>query len=168
MLAELLWRRLHRDQSQLNFAARTGRGNPPIQSHYSPIRYRHSNFPLSSQAEVNQTSISYAILVLFRMQMMHTNKVRDLGLLSETAGAARETRGVEKIGAAAGLGYFKIEDIETCEAAVIVPYVPKQRGSAVLPPPSRRRRCRAQAQHAVHRARQASADGHTWSAPLSH
>lgn len=60
------------------------------------------------------------------------NKVSDLGLLTKTAEAARETLGVARINAVADRGYFKIEDIEACEAAGIVPYVPKPlRGSAV-------------------------------------
>ena len=67
---------------------------------------------------------------LIAEQQVH-NKVSDLGLLAETAGAARETLGVDKIDAVADRGYFKIEDIEACETAGIVPYVPKpQRGSA--------------------------------------
>ena len=64
-------------------------------------------------------------------QQVH-NKVSDLGLLTETAGPARETLEVAQIDAVADRGYFKIEDIEACEMAGIVPYVPKpQRGSAV-------------------------------------
>lgn len=64
-------------------------------------------------------------------QQVH-NKVSDLGLLTETAEAARETLDVAQIDAVADRGYFKIEDIEACEMAGIVPYVPKpQRGSAV-------------------------------------
>ena len=55
-----------------------------------------------------------------------------MGLLTETAKAARETLEVAQIDAVADRGYFKIEDIEACEMAGIVPYVPKpQRGSAV-------------------------------------
>ena len=68
---------------------------------------------------------------LIAEQQVH-NKVSDLGLLAETAEAARETLGIDEIDAVADRGYFKIEDIEACEAAGIVPYVPKpQRGSAV-------------------------------------
>ncbi|MEO0821946.1 MAG: transposase, partial [Pseudomonadota bacterium] len=59
------------------------------------------------------------------------NKVSDLGLLAETAEAARDALGVERIGAVADRGYFKIEDIEACETAGITPLVPKPvRGSA--------------------------------------
>jgi transposase len=64
-------------------------------------------------------------------QQVHV-QVSDLGLLTETAAAARESLGVECIDAVADRGYFKIEDIEACEAAGIVPYVPKPiRGSSV-------------------------------------
>jgi len=67
---------------------------------------------------------------LIAEQQVH-NKVSDLGLLAETAKAARETLCVDKIDAVADRGYFKIEDIEACEAAGIVPYVAKPlRGSA--------------------------------------
>jgi hypothetical protein len=60
------------------------------------------------------------------------NQVLDLGLLAQTATAAMEALGVERIDAVADRGYFKIEDIEACEAAGITPYVPKPlRGSAV-------------------------------------
>lgn len=68
---------------------------------------------------------------LIAEQQVH-NKVSDLGLLTETAKAAREILDVAQIDAVADRGYFKIEDIEACEMAGIVPYVPKpQRGSAV-------------------------------------
>jgi transposase len=54
------------------------------------------------------------------------------GLLTETADAAKEVLGVETIEAVADKGYFKIEDIEACENAGIVPYVPRpQRGPSV-------------------------------------
>ena len=55
-----------------------------------------------------------------------------MGLLAPTAKAAMEALGVERIEAVADRGYFKIEDIEACEAAGITAYVPKPvRGSAV-------------------------------------
>src|SRR4051794_9808765 len=54
------------------------------------------------------------------------------GLLTETAAPAKEILGVETIDAVADKGYFKIEDIEACETAGIVPYVPRpQRGPSV-------------------------------------
>jgi transposase len=61
-----------------------------------------------------------------------TNQVLDMGLLTQTAEPAKEVLGVETIEAVADKGYFKIEDIEACENAGIVPYVPRpQRGPSV-------------------------------------
>ena len=61
-----------------------------------------------------------------------TNQVVDMGLLTETAAAAKEVLGVEQIAAVADKGYLKIEDIEACETAGIDPYVPRpQRGPSV-------------------------------------
>src|ERR1700688_2127662 len=61
-----------------------------------------------------------------------TNRVVDMGLLTQTAEPAKEVLGVETIEVVADKGYFKIEDIEACEKAGIVPYVPRpQRGPSV-------------------------------------
>ena len=61
-----------------------------------------------------------------------TNQVVDMGLLTQTAEPAKEILGVETIEVVADKGYFKIEDIEACEKAGIVPYVPRpQRGPSV-------------------------------------
>jgi hypothetical protein len=55
-----------------------------------------------------------------------------MGLLAQTAEPAKEVLGVETIAVVADKGYFKIEDIEACEKAAIVPYVPRpQRGPSV-------------------------------------
>jgi transposase len=56
-----------------------------------------------------------------------TNQVVDMGLLTETAAAAKDVLGVGRIAATADKGYFKIEDIEACEAAGIDPHVPRPR-----------------------------------------
>ena len=61
---------------------------------------------------------------LIAEQQVH-NKVSDLGLLAETAAVARENLAVEQIDAVADGGYYKIEDIQACEAAGVTPYVPK-------------------------------------------
>ena len=52
---------------------------------------------------------------LIAEQQVHS-KVSDLGLLAETATAARENLAVDEIDAVADGGYYKIEDIEDCEA----------------------------------------------------
>ena len=68
---------------------------------------------------------------LIAEQQVH-NKVSDLGLLAETAVAASRNLAVDRIDAVADAGYFKIEDIEACENAGVMPHVPKpQRGSTV-------------------------------------
>ena len=61
-----------------------------------------------------------------------TNAGSDLGLLAQTAGAAKALLGVERIDAVADMGYYKGEDIEACERDGITPYVARpQRGIAV-------------------------------------
>jgi transposase len=61
-----------------------------------------------------------------------TNQVVDMNLLTETAEPAKEILGVETIDVVADRGYFKIEDIEACEKAGMVPYIPRpQRGPSV-------------------------------------
>ncbi len=61
-----------------------------------------------------------------------TNQVVDMGRLTETAQPAKEVLGVETIDVVADKGYFKIEDIEACEKAGMVPHVPRpQRGPSV-------------------------------------
>jgi transposase len=61
-----------------------------------------------------------------------SNQVVDMGLLTQTAEAARDILGAGNIDVVADKGYFKIEDIEACEKAGMTPYVPKpQRGPAV-------------------------------------
>ncbi len=57
-------------------------------------------------------------------QQVHS-KVSDRGLLAQTATAARENLAVDEIDVVADRGYYKMEDIEDCEAAGITPYVPK-------------------------------------------
>ena len=61
---------------------------------------------------------------LIAEQQVHS-KVSDLGLLAETAAEARENLDVDEIDAVADGGYYKIEDIEMCEANGVTPYVPK-------------------------------------------
>ncbi|RJE78568.1 IS1182 family transposase [Paracoccus sp. JM45] len=68
---------------------------------------------------------------LIAEQQVHNN-VGDLGLLDETANAARENLGVDRIDVVADRGYYKIEDIEDCEAAGVKPYVPKPLHGSVV------------------------------------
>ncbi|MCY3812367.1 MAG: transposase [Gammaproteobacteria bacterium] len=61
---------------------------------------------------------------LIAEQQVHTN-VTDVGLLAQRAVAARENLAAERIEAVADRGYYKIGDVEACEAAGVMPYVPK-------------------------------------------
>ncbi|MGI4806843.1 MAG: transposase [Janthinobacterium lividum] len=61
-----------------------------------------------------------------------TNAGSDLGLLAQTADAARELLGVERIAAVADKGYYKGEDIAACETVGVIPYVARpERGPAI-------------------------------------
>ena len=60
---------------------------------------------------------------LIAEQQVHTN-VNDVGLLAQTAVAARENLAVEKIDVVADRGYYKIGDVEACEAAGVTAHVP--------------------------------------------
>jgi transposase len=91
-----------------------------------------------AMARMTKVGVGYNVQVavdvkhkLIAEQEVHSQVV-DMGLLTVTAKGAMEALGVERIEAVADRGYFKIEDIEACEAAGITPYVPKPvRGSAV-------------------------------------
>ncbi|KQM68257.1 IS1182 family transposase [Sphingomonas sp. Leaf20] len=61
-----------------------------------------------------------------------TNAGNDLALLAQTAGAARELLGVERIAAVVDKGYYKGEDIAACETVGVIPYVARpERGPAI-------------------------------------
>ena len=61
-----------------------------------------------------------------------SNDVVDMGLLQRTAEPAREILEVERIDVVADKGYFRTEDIASCEEAGLTPHVPRpQRGAAV-------------------------------------
>ena len=61
-----------------------------------------------------------------------TNAGTDLGLLADTAGAAKDLLNVERIDAVADMGYYKGEDIAACDEIGITAYVARpQRGAAV-------------------------------------
>ena len=61
-----------------------------------------------------------------------SNDVVDMGLLQRTAEPARTILEVEKIDVVADKGYFRTEDIASCEEAGLTPHVPRpQRGPAV-------------------------------------
>ena len=85
-----------------------------------------SNTGVGYNAQV-AVDTKYSLIV---EQQIHC-KVSDLGLLTQTAEAAKDTLGVEQIDVVADRGFYKIEDIADCEAAGLVPHVPQtNRGPA--------------------------------------
>ena len=85
---------------------------------------------MSPSATTVQVAVDAEHKLIVEQQV--TNQVLDLGLLTQTAAPAKENLGVEQIDVVANRGYFKIEDIEACEQAGMIPYVPRpQRGQSV-------------------------------------
>lgn len=64
------------------------------------------------------------LIALIAEQRVHS-EVSDLGLLAETATAARDNLETGHLDVVADRGCFKIEDIEACEDAGVTPCVPK-------------------------------------------
>ncbi len=61
-----------------------------------------------------------------------TNAGSDLGMLAQTAGAARELLDVERIAAVADKGYYKGEECAACETVGVISYVARpERGPAI-------------------------------------
>jgi transposase len=94
-----------------------------------------------SRAMAGHTGIAVGYNVQIAVDTKHkliveqqvSNQVVDMGLLTETAAPAKSILGVEQIDVVADRGYFKIEDLEACEKAGVVPYVARpQRGRSVL------------------------------------
>ena len=90
-----------------------------------------------SQARATKVGVGYNVQTavdaknkLIAEQEVHIG-ASDMGLLTETAVAAKEMLDVEQIDVVADKGYFQAEDIEACEEAGAVPHVPKpERGPA--------------------------------------
>ncbi len=106
----------------------------------APARTQISLTDFGSRAMAAHTHVAVGYDVRVAVDTRHnliveqqvTNHVVDMGLLTQTAEAAKDVLGVKTIEPVADKGYFKIVDIEACEKAGIVPYVPgPQRGPSV-------------------------------------
>ncbi len=90
-----------------------------------------------SQARAAKVGVGYNVQTavdakhkLIAEQEVHVG-ASDMGLLTETATAAKDALDVEQIDVVADKGYFQAEDIEACEKAGAIPHVPKpERGPA--------------------------------------
>ena len=79
--------------------------------------------PFTTAADKVQIAVDAKHNLISEQQVR--SPVSGLGLLAETAAAACENLADCDIDAVADRGYYKIGDIEACEAAGLTPYVPK-------------------------------------------
>ena len=122
-----LQKRRERYTSMLAELHRTGESQISLTDPDSRAMAAHTRIAVGYNAQI-AVDTKHKLIV----EQQVTNQVVDMGLLTETAAAAKEVLGVERIAAVADKGYLKIEDIEACEKAGIDPYVPRpQRGPSV-------------------------------------
>ena len=106
---------------------RTGESQVSLTDPDSRSMALHPKVGVGYNAQV-AVDAKHKLIVAFEV----TNAGSDLGLLAQTAGAAKEALGVDVIEVVADRGYYKGEDIQACEQAGITAYVARpQRGSAV-------------------------------------
>jgi transposase len=116
-----------RCQAMLEQLERTGEEQISLTDPDSRAMAAHTRVAVGYNAQV-AVDAKHKLIV----EQQVTNRVVDMGLLTETAAPARELLGAEGIAVVADSGYFKTEDIEACETAGMTPYVPRpQRGPAV-------------------------------------
>ncbi len=119
--------RRDRCQKMLEELERTGEDQISLTDPDSRAMAAHTHVAVGYNAQI-AVDTKHKLIV----EQQVTNQVVDMGLLAETAKPAKETLGIETIDVVADKGYFKIEDIEACEKAGMVPYVPRpQRGPSV-------------------------------------
>ena len=119
--------RRDRCQKMLAELERTGEDQISLTDPDSRAMAAHTHVAVGYNAQI-AVDTKHKLIV----EQQVTNQVVDMGLLAETAEPAKEILGVETIDVVADKGYFKIEDIEACEKAGMVPYVPRpQRGPSV-------------------------------------
>ena len=122
-----LQKRRERYKSMLAELERTGESQISLTDPDSRAMAAHTRVAVGYNVQI-AVDAKHKLIV----EQQVTNQVVDMGLLTETAAAAKEVLGVEQIAAVADKGYLKIEDIEACETAGIDPYVPRpQRGPSV-------------------------------------
>ena len=119
--------RRERCKAMLAELDRTGENQISLTDPDSRAMAAHTHVAVGYNVQV-AVDIKHKLIV----EQQVTNQVVDMGLLTGTAEPAKEILGVETIDVVADKGYFKIEDIEACEKAGMVPYVPRpQRGPSV-------------------------------------
>jgi len=122
-----LHKRRERHKAMLAELERTGESQISLTDPDSRAMAAHTRVTVGYNAQI-AVDAKHKLIV----EQQVTNQVVDMGLLTETAEPAKQVLGVERIAVVADKGYFKIEDIEACEAAGMDPYVPRpQRGPSV-------------------------------------
>jgi transposase len=116
-----------RCKTMLEQLERTGEDQISLTDPDSRAMAAHTRVAVGYNAQI-AVDVKHKLIV----EQQVTNQVVDMGMLTQTAQPAKEVLGVETIDVVADKGYFKIEDIEACEKAGMVPYVPRpQRGPSV-------------------------------------
>jgi transposase len=116
-----------RCKDMLEQLERTGEDQISLTDPDSRAMAAHTRVAVGYNAQI-AVDVKHKLIV----EQQVTNQVVDMGQLLQTAEPAKEVLGVETIDVVADKGYFKIEDIEACEKAGLVPYVPRpQRGPSV-------------------------------------
>jgi Transposase DDE domain len=116
-----------RCKDMLEQLERTGEDQISLSDPDSRAMAAHTRVAVGYNAQI-AVDVQHKLIV----EQQITNQVVDMGQLTQTAEPAKEVLGVETIDVVADKGYFKIEDIEACEKAGMVPYVPRpQRGPSV-------------------------------------
>src|ERR1700712_838667 len=116
-----------RCKDMLEQLERTGEDQISLTDPDSRAMAAHTRVAVGYNAQI-AVDVKHKLIV----EQQVTNQVVDMGQLLHTSEPAKEVLGVETIDVVADKGYFKIEDIEACEKAGIVPYVPRpQRGPSV-------------------------------------
>jgi hypothetical protein len=106
---------------------RTGQDQISLTDPDSRAMAAHTRVAVGYNAQI-AVDVKHKLIV----EQQVTNQVVDMGMLTQPAEPAKEALDVETIDVVADKGYFKIEDIEACEKAGMVPYVPRpQRGPSV-------------------------------------
>lgn len=116
-----------RCKKMLEHLDKTEEGQISLTDHDSRAIAGHTSVGVGHNAQV-AVDVKHKLIV----EQQVTNQVVNMGMLTQTAEPVRDVFGVETIAVVADNGYFKIEDIEACERAGIVPCVPwPQRGLSV-------------------------------------
>jgi hypothetical protein len=108
-----------RHRSLLAELERTGESQISLTDPDSRAMAGHTRVAVGYNAQL-AVDAKYKLIV----EQQVANQVVEMGLLKQTAEPARAILGVERIDVVADRGYFKIEDIDACDKAGLIPMSP--------------------------------------------